>query len=73
MTHEQQYTIRLPKMIADEFNRYVDGQTFRNNQHAFLVIVSEWLERQRTKGKGEQISLLTIKQPVKGKERKKTK
>jgi len=69
MTQTKTYTIRLPKMVANELDRYVNGQTFRNNQHAFLVIVGDWLERQRTKGKGEQTTLLPIKSSVRGKER----
>lgn len=56
-------------MVADELDRYVNGQLFRNNQHAFLMIVGDWLERQRTKGKGEQTSLLPIKPPKKSKEK----
>jgi hypothetical protein len=71
MTQTKQYTIRLPKMVADELDRYVNGQTFRNNQHAFLMIVGDWLERQRTKGKGEQTTFLPIKPPTRGKERPK--
>lgn len=63
------FSIRLPWMVADELERYINGSMFRNRQHAFLVIVQEWLEAQRNKGKGQQVNLLEIKPPRKGKEK----
>lgn len=67
---KRKYTVLLPWMIADELERYINGETFRNKQHAFLVIIKEWLENQRNKGKGIQTSLLDIKPPARGKTKK---
>lgn len=68
---KQILSVRLPKMILSELDHYVDGVTFRNRAHAIHFILSEWLENRRKAGKGEQISILDIKPPKKGKGRKK--
>jgi metal-responsive CopG/Arc/MetJ family transcriptional regulator len=67
---KQIITIRLPKMIVDELDRYVDGVTLRNRAHAFHVILAEWLESQRDKRKGEQTNIAGIKPPSKARKKK---
>jgi hypothetical protein len=66
-----QFTVRLPKIVADELQRHIDGEQFRNRQHAFLVIINDWLSSQRNKRRGEQTNIMDLKPPKRGKERKK--
>jgi metal-responsive CopG/Arc/MetJ family transcriptional regulator len=56
-----QITIRLPEMLLTEFDRYVDGLTFRNRAHGIEVILTKWLEFKRNEGKGEQQTLFKSK------------
>lgn len=56
-----QISIRLPDMLLTEFDRYVDGLTFRNRAHGIEVILNQWLESKRNEGKGEQQKLFKAK------------
>jgi Arc/MetJ-type ribon-helix-helix transcriptional regulator len=68
---KQIITVRLPKMIVDELDRHVDGIAFRSRAHALHLILAEWLDKQRNMDKGKQTSILDLKPPKRGKERKK--
>jgi len=55
-----QITARLPAMLVDQLDRYVDGQTFRNRSHAVQVIVSLWIESKAREGKGKQETIFPL-------------
>lgn len=55
----KQVTVRLPGILVNELDYFVNGSLFRNRSHAMQVIVEFWLENH--KGEKKQITIFDKK------------
>jgi Arc/MetJ-type ribon-helix-helix transcriptional regulator len=56
----KQITARLPEMLVDQIDHFVDGEKFRNRSHAIQVMVSIWMEQESAKRKGKQETIFPL-------------
>lgn len=71
MAKTKSVSVTLNTYRIAEIDRWVDGTQFRNRSHLIDSVLEEWLEYQKKKGKGEQVTIFNLKQPVKAKKKSK--
>lgn len=67
MNSKKQISIRIPIILLNELERYCDGVEFHNRNHAFTVILQQYLEKMHDSKKGQQLKITDLKPPKKGK------